>query len=307
MTRTFWLKGVALLTSIVLSATLLAQQESPPNSLPIAEIEEFIDVLELIKKNYVAEKSDAELIQYAINGMLSSLDGQSRYLSPDQLKRFERIAKGIASSKGSISSSILESNIGYIKIESFYPSTAVEISSAVNQLLSDNIQSLILDVRNNPGGRLDSAIETANLFLDSGIIVSAVGRVAQANQIYTAQSDTIADNIPMVVLVNNNSASAAEILTAALQDHQRATVIGTRSYGKGSIQSLIYTKQAGIQITTSLYLSPSGRAIHNNGIKPDIVQPLNDLEDTENADAQLQKAMAWLHKTTDQKARGLIK
>jgi carboxyl-terminal processing protease len=134
------------------------------------------------------------------------------------------------------------------------------------------LKGLLIDLRDNPGGILDSAVAISDLFLKSGVIVSTKGRFYDANQVFTANNSDILNGAPMVVLINKGSASAAEILAGALKDNKRATIVGTRSYGKGSVQSLIPlgNGQTALKLTTAKYYTPSGISIDGIGITPDI-------------------------------------
>ena len=253
---------------LLLSCAHYQAEEAP---LPINEIQELAQVLELIKKNHVTEKSDRELLLAAINGMLKSLDDQSRYLTAEELAIFTRVATGKQPGNSTTSGRMLTKDIAYLDIDYFHSNTAVNISRIWQELKQSPITGLIIDLRDNPGGFVESAVAVADLFISDGIIATARGRVAEASRNYPASAETLSINIPLVVLVNNQTASAAEIVAAALQDYQLATLVGNKTYGKGSIQSLMNTKFGAIQLTTSYYYSPNGRIIHENGLDPDIV------------------------------------
>ena len=136
---------------------------------------------------------------------------------------------------------------------------------------ADKLKGFIVDLRNNPGGLLPEAISVSDAFLDQGEIVSTRGRQAEETQRYNAQGGDLADGKPVIVLVNGGSASASEIVAGALQDHRRATILGTRSFGKGSVQTVIpLGSSGGIRLTTARYYTPSGRSIQAKGIEPDI-------------------------------------
>jgi carboxyl-terminal processing protease len=169
----------------------------------------------------------------------------------------------------------LEGNdIGYIRISSFNEQTERALRQAMQALRSQagaNLRGLVLDLRNNPGGLLDQAIQVADDFLDRGEIVSTRTRRPEDSQRWNARPGDIAQGLPMVVLINDGSASASEIVAGALQDHRRAVVVGTRSFGKGSVQTVIPLQGNGaIRLTTALYYTPSGRSIQATGIEPDI-------------------------------------
>ena len=154
-----------------------------------------------------------------------------------------------------------DKKIGYVRITMFSPSTAVELKAAMKQLTDAGVRGLVLDLRNNPGGVLGVAIETCDLFIDDGVIVSTRGRNTQEKS-WSAQKPGTLPGFPMVVLINKYSASAAEIVSACLQDHARAVVMGERSWGKGSVQNVIEMSGSALKLTTSGYYRPSGKNIH---------------------------------------------
>lgn len=164
---------------------------------------------------------------------------------------------------------LADGQIAYVKINNFSSHTAQDVQQQLHAL--GDFSQLIIDVRDNPGGVLEAAVKTADLFLDRGIIVSTKGRFQEANHRYLAQQGDISHGAKIAVLINKNSASAAEILAAALQENQRAVLIGVQSYGKGSVQSLIPLGdgRTAIKLTTALYYTPSGQTIHGKGISPD--------------------------------------
>lgn len=165
-------------------------------------------------------------------------------------------------------------DVGYIRMSSFNEQTETALRRAVQSLRSQggtNLRGLILDMRNNPGGLLDQAVQVTDDFLDQGEIVSTRARRSEDAQRWNARSGDIAGGLPIVVLINSGSASASEIVAGALQDHRRAIVMGTRSFGKGSVQTVMPLGPNGaIRLTTARYYTPSGRSIQNTGIEPDI-------------------------------------
>jgi carboxyl-terminal processing protease len=175
----------------------------------------------------------------------------------------------------SVRSHLEGSNIGYVRITSFNEQTDVGLTNAVKNLKQQSNNKLIgivLDLRNNPGGLLDQAVAVSDAFLDKGEIVSTRGRRADDAQRYNARPGDIASGLPVAVLINGGSASASEIVAGALQDHHRAVLIGTRSFGKGSVQTIIPLAGHGaMRLTTARYYTPSGRSIQAKGIDPDIV------------------------------------
>jgi carboxyl-terminal processing protease len=176
----------------------------------------------------------------------------------------------------SVKSMELEPGFPYIRISNFQAATTKDVKSALKSLVKKNpTQGLVLDLRNNPGGLLDQAVKVADLFLDKGVIVSTKGRGNQEQMVFEAHQDDNQSNFPMVVLVNGGSASGSEIVAGALQDHKRAIVLGTTTFGKGSVQTILPLPDgAGIRLTTAKYYTPSGDSIQATGIKPDKVVPL---------------------------------
>ncbi|MBT8087874.1 MAG: S41 family peptidase [Gammaproteobacteria bacterium] len=164
---------------------------------------------------------------------------------------------------------------GYVRVSQFSDTTARELGHAVDQLhaASDGmLDGLVLDLRNNPGGVLDAAVDVSDLFLDSGIIVSADGRSEESRFSRSAHRGDILDGANLVVLVNKGSASASEIVAGALQDHGRALVVGTETFGKGLVQTVMpLSRGRAIKLTTSRYYTPSGDSIHDVGITPDVL------------------------------------
>ena len=175
----------------------------------------------------------------------------------------------------SVKTKEIDKDVAYIRITQFQKKTPREFSDALKKIHTqkgENFKGMILDLRNNPGGLLISAIEVANKFVDKGTIVSTRGRLANQNYSYKAQMKGTEPDYPLVVLVNGGSASASEIVAGALQDHKRAITIGTSTFGKGSVQTIYRLGDgAGLRVTTAKYYTPSGRSIQATGIDPDIV------------------------------------
>jgi carboxyl-terminal processing protease len=174
-------------------------------------------------------------------------------------------------------------DVGYIRLTQFNEQTFDGLKAAVdkisNDLPGDKLKGFIIDLRNNPGGLLDQAVMVSDAFLDRGEIVSTRGRNPDETQRFSAKSGDLTKGKPIVVLVNGGSASASEIVAGALQDHKRATVLGTRSFGKGSVQSIIPLGGNGaLRLTTARYYTPSGRSIQAKGIEPD-QEVLQDVPD----------------------------
>lgn len=170
---------------------------------------------------------------------------------------------------------LLEDGYAYLRIANFQNATGGDVRKEIKKLKRKNrrrLNGLVLDMRNNPGGVLDAAVAVSDVFLDSGVIVSTRGRNADSDQIFHATDDHMLGNIPMVVLVNSGSASASEIVAGALQDHHRAIIMGARTFGKGSVQTVIPTSNGGaLKLTTARYYTPSNRSIQARGIAPDIM------------------------------------
>ncbi|TFG39716.1 MAG: S41 family peptidase [Chromatiales bacterium] len=206
----------------------------------------------------------------------------------------------------SVHKEFLGPSYGYVRVNQFSENTAQELSHAVDELHEANggmLEGMVLDLRNNPGGVLDAAVDVSDLFLDSGVIVTADGRTAEARFTRSAHRGDILDGAPMVVLVNSGSASASEIVAGALQDHNRATIVGTPTFGKGLVQTVMpLSRGRAIKLTTSRYYTPSGDSIQDVGVQPDVLVAetpgypdlsLSGLLDHE-ADAQLVEAMEQL-------------
>jgi carboxyl-terminal processing protease len=212
----------------------------------------------------------------------------------------------------------LGNGVGYVRLRQFQEQTAHDLEVALDKLGKGGMKALVLDLRNNPGGLLTAAVEVSEKFLDDGkLVVYTEGRVRNQNMKFSAHAKRPHSKIPMVVLVNNGSASASEIVAGALQDYGRAKVVGTQSFGKGSVQTIIpLSDGAGLRLTTAKYFTPKGRSIQGKGITPDVVvevpkepkeskdtaakdrppvpvPPLDPLEELKK-DVQLQKALEVL-------------
>lgn len=176
----------------------------------------------------------------------------------------------------SVKSQLLEQDYGFIRISQFQVNTGNEVEKALNSLKKDNkgqpLKGLILDLRNNPGGVLQAAVEVTDHFLSSGLIVYTKGRLANAELRFSANPENASDGVPLVVLINGGSASASEIVAGALQDHKRGILMGTDSFGKGSVQTVLpLNNDYALKLTTALYYTPKGRSIQAQGIVPDIL------------------------------------
>jgi len=174
----------------------------------------------------------------------------------------------------SVRGRLLEPGFGYVRISQFQTSTADDLLEVLENLEAEEnapLQGLVVDLRNNPGGTLHSSVEVADHFLEEGLIVYTEGRLRSSFARYRATKGDLLGGMPIIVLINNGSASASEIVAGALQDHGRAKLMGSKSYGKGSVQSVLpLNDQQAIKITTAYYFTPNGRSIHEKGIEPDV-------------------------------------
>ncbi|HAG52808.1 MAG TPA: peptidase S41 [Alphaproteobacteria bacterium] len=183
-----------------------------------------------------------------------------------------------------VKSSLQEQGIGYVRVTTFNQTVEDNVLKALTDLKKENkdkeLSGLVLDLRNNPGGLLEQAVRLSDLFLDQGDIVSTKGRNELQNQVFKATDGDVLDGKPIVVLINGGSASASEIVTAALKDHNRALVMGTKTFGKGSVQTVIPLSQgAGMKLTTALYYTPNNETIQAKGVAPDIIVKQAKLEE----------------------------
>ena len=352
--------SLGVMTALQFAAPVLAQSSSERSSV-YEQLDLFGDIFERIRSQYVEEVDEAELIEAAINGMLTSLDPHSSYMSPKaaadmrvqtrgefgglgievtQQDGFVKVvspidgtpadAAGIEAGdfithvdgetvlgltlnqavemmRGPVGSEIIitvvregedepfdvsiirdtikltavrsrvEGSSVVLRITTFndqtYPNLSDGIVKQVEELGGiDNVNGFVLDLRNNPGGLLSQAIRVSDAFLEKGEIVSTRGRDPQDGDRYNASPDDLAEGKPIVVLINGGSASASEIVAGALQDHRRAVVVGTRSFGKGSVQTVMPLGGDGaMRLTTARYYTPSGRSIQALGVSPDII------------------------------------
>lgn len=174
----------------------------------------------------------------------------------------------------SVRSKTLEPGYGYLRISSFQANTGPDLRTQLDTLKHDNnndLKGLVLDLRNNPGGVLNAAVDVADVFLEKGLIVYTEGRVKDSQLRFNAKPIDVLKNTPVIVLVNEGSASASEIVAGALQDHKRAVIMGQKTFGKGSVQTILpMSNEAAVKLTTARYYTPSGRSIQASGIVPDI-------------------------------------
>lgn len=343
----------------------------------------FGNVFERVRRDYVEPVTDQQLIEAAINGMLTSLDPHSSYLNADNYKDMQVQTKGefgglgievsmengfvkvvtpiddtpafragvqpgdlithldgkavmgmtlqdaVEQMRGKVGTDIKisirregkqpfdvtltrdviqirsarwhrEGDVGYIRLTAFNEKTYDGLKDGIEKLRkeigTDTLRGFVLDLRNNPGGLLDQAVSVSDAFLDAGEIVSTRSRNAEDTQRFNARKGDLTNGLPLVVLINDGSASASEIVAGALQDHRRAIIVGTKSFGKGSVQTIIPLAGHGaMRLTTARYYTPSGRSIQAVGIEPDIeVQQLRLAEagaDHRRAEADLPNAL----------------
>jgi len=188
----------------------------------------------------------------------------------------------------SVKSKTLESGFGYVRLAQFQERSGDDLAKALEQLRQENggaLQGLVLDLRNNPGGLLDQAVEVADKFLAQGLIVYTQGREADAQMEFSAVQRGTEPDYPMVVLINGGSASASEIVAGALQDHGRAVIMGVQSFGKGSVQTIIpLSDDSGLRLTTAKYYTPNGTSIQARGIVPDIEVQQSEIKEVQQFD-----------------------
>ncbi len=206
-----------------------------------------------------------------------------------------------------VENKLLSNNIGYLKLNGFQNQTHDKVLESLARWHKKSLQGLIIDLRSNPGGLLHQAIKVADLFIDNGVIVSTQGRFSEANSIYHATPISFLPEVPILVLIDKHSASAAEVLAAALQQNHRAKLLGETSFGKGSVQGMIPTisHHNKVKLTIANYLTPKGENIHKLGIKPDINlnpdtsnktnnTPIINSKELDSEDPALSKAMLWI-------------
>ncbi len=225
-------------------------------------------------------------------------------LARESTRPFDLAVERAIVSVHSVRFELLEPGYGYLRISQFSETTGPDNASALNALLKvagGKLRGLVLDLRNNPGGVLDAAVEVADAFLDDGIIVTAEGRSKESQFRMDAASGDLTHGAPIVVLVNEGSASASEIVAGALRDNGRAKLIGRRTFGKGSVQTVMQLSDGqALKLTTSRYFTPSGVSIHERGIEPDVVLPepqgivLGGDGPVVARDAEIRAAVAWL-------------
>lgn len=194
----------------------------------------------------------------------------------------------------SVKSKILEPDYGYIRISNFQSKTARDLVNEVSDLKKTNkheLKGLVLDLRNNPGGVLSAAADVSDAFIDSGKLVFTKGRINNSQFEFNAKPGDIINGVPIVVLINGGSASASEIVAGALQDHNRAVILGSKSFGKGSVQTIQELRSGGaVKITTARYFTPKGRSIQGEGITPDITLDHYDIKDSDEIEFRIKES-----------------
>jgi len=381
--------GVVATTQFV--GPLLAQEAAKTTNV-YEQLDLFGDIFERIRSQYVEEVDEGELIEAAINGMLTSLDPHSSYLAPNDAEDMRVQTRGefgglgievtqedgfvkvvspidgtpaqeagieagdfithvdgesvlglnldeaVEMMRGPVGSEILitvvregrdepfevsiirdtikltavrtrlEGNTVVLRVTTFNDQTFPNLEEGLAERVAEaggmeNVEGIVLDLRNNPGGLLTQAIKVSDAFLDKGEIVSTRGRNAADGERFNAEAGDLAEGKPMVVLINGGSASASDIVAGALKDHRRAVVVGTKSFGKGSVQTVMPLRGDGaMRLTTARYYTPSGRSIQALGVSPDIVveQRLPDPEDEgEEAPAGFSRSEAELRGRLD--------
>lgn len=374
-------KTLVAYTLIISLITACANAKPSPKEEPINTYELlnlFGEIMERTKSSYVEEVSDKQLVEAAINGMLTSLDPHSSYLTEEDFRYMNEQTKGkfgglgievtmengvvkvvspiddtpaskagikagdyitdidgesvigltlneaVSKLRGkvgtrvkitirrinekpfdvtlkrdeikvqAVKSEIKNDDILYVRISAFNEDIDKDIEKAVEKAqkeLKNKLAGIVIDVRNNPGGLLDQAVGVSDLFLERGEIVSTRSRNEEDTIKYSATAGDIANGLPIVVMINEGSASASEIVAGALQDHHRAVILGEKSFGKGSVQTVLQLRNnAAMRITTARYYTPSGRSIQAKGIEPDIVVKQAKLEEIKNYGLNLSEA-----------------
>jgi carboxyl-terminal processing protease len=211
----------------------------------------------------------------------------------------------------SVKNRLLEKNYGYVRISSFQSGTGESLKESLANLKKENggkLKGLILDLRNNPGGVLNAAVDVSDAFLKSGLIVYTEGRIENSEMRFNAAPDDLIDGAPMVVLINAGSASASEIVAGALQDQKRAVIMGEKSFGKGSVQTILPTSNgAAVKLTTARYYTPSGRSIQAEGIEPDIALANVKLESLDKSEFDPVKEADLSHHLQNGKLKDAVK
>jgi carboxyl-terminal processing protease len=380
--------GVTLTHGVLAEKTaVIVQPEPGTSSLPLKDLQTFVEILNRVKTDYVEPVKDETLLENAVRGMLAGLDPHSAYLDKDEFKEMniattgkfgglgievqmlngfvkvvspiddtpaakagiqagdlivkidETPVKGLSLTEAvqkmrgdpgtkvsltvvregapaplqmdmkrdviavsSVRSKMLEPGLGYVRVSQFAVNTGKLLGEEISKLKKEangDLKGLVLDLRNNPGGVLNAAVEVSDAFLDKGTIVSIKGRLADSNRDFTANPGDLLNGRPLVVMVNGGSASASEIVAGALQDHHRGVLLGSKTFGKGSVQTVLpLQNDSAIKLTTARYYTPSGKSIQAEGIKPDVT-----IEAGKFAKADAQEALGLEIKEADLKGR----
>jgi len=269
-------------------------------TLVISPIEDTpADRVGLKPKDQIVKIGEEVILGWTQNEVVNTLRGKAgtsvtiwiRRADVDDLRKFDIVRENITIH--TVKSEMLPDSVGFLRITQFNQRTVSEFRKAVYDLSGKGARGFVLDLRNNPGGLLNSCVEIADLFIDSGVIVSTRGRFDRANETLYARPGTIT-KLPVVVLINEGSASASEILAGALKDHGRAIVVGKQSYGKGSVQTMFnLSDDSGIFVTIAKYFTPSGTVIDKVGLAPDIIVE-GEPEKDRDKDAQLKRGVEEL-------------
>lgn len=360
--RNPWISVItALIVGVSIGIASSVHAERDQSRLPVEDVRMLSQVLERIKQAYVDEVDDTQLLQSAIEGMLSGLDPHSDFLTPSDFEDLRESTSGQFGGLGieitmdetgfvrvvapiddtpafhagmqsgdlitqindtpvkgmtineavslmrgtpgtsvrltvardgenqplrlditrdiirvtSVRSRMLEPGFGYIRVSTFQERTGNDLVQALNNLREENggsLDGVVLDLRNNPGGVLQASVDVADAFMSGGLVVYTEGRLANSASRFNARRNDPSEGVSLVVLINGGSASASEIVAGAIQDHGRGVIMGTRSFGKGSVQTILpLSDNHAIKLTTARYYTPNGRSIQAQGIVPDII------------------------------------
>ena len=253
-------------------------------------------------KDQIVKVDDEVVIGWTSDRVVQILRGEPdtkvtvwvRREGEDELLSFE-ITREIIKLK-SVRNEMLSDDIGYLKLTQFKHNTHEEARSAIREMMRNGMRALILDLRNNGGGLLDASVKIVSMFVKSGLVVETKGRSERANEKYYVDKSQYLTNMPVVVLINSGSASASEIVAGALSDRKRAKLIGEKSFGKGSVQTLFpLTDGSGVYVTIARYYTPSGKVIDHVGLSPDI-EVKGEPDRVISKDVQLQRAITEVKK-----------
>src|SRR2546422_1076478 len=264
----------SLLVVLTLSLGGSVASKSTDSSATYEQLRLFTEVLSIVQNQYVDEVPPKDLIYSAIKGTLRGLDPHSSFLDPDSYKEMQVETSGSFGGLG-IEITLRDDVLTVVSPIEGTPAYRAGLQTGDRIVKIDALvtKALVLALRNTPGGLLTAAVEVTEEFIDDGkLVVYTEGRVRNQNMRFSAHAKKSYPNLPMVVLVNQGSASASEIVAGALQDWGRAIVVGTQTFGKGSVQTIIpLSDGSGLRLTTAKYFTPKGRSIHGKGITPDIV------------------------------------